>query len=94
MLAYLGLWRSFPQVSRLHISEDFNYDEYRSDIAVVQLLHPVTINGAVLPACLPENRDDSQLFIANKKHGEVSKHYITELNAYLAGLKAHGVQFL
>ncbi|ODM97339.1 Chymotrypsinogen B [Orchesella cincta] len=58
-------------VSRIHISDEFNYEEYRSDIAIIQLQQPAVLSSAALPACLPQNRDDAQLFISSSKHGEV-----------------------
>lgn len=55
----------------MYISLDFDYDNYKADIGIIELLQPAILSSAVLPACLPDNKEDAMLFIANRKHGEV-----------------------
>jgi len=59
------------QVSKIFVSDAFNYEQYEGDIAIIQLNKPAKFSSVVLPVCLPENLDDAHLFISSGKHGEV-----------------------
>ncbi|XP_024945953.1 transmembrane protease serine 9 [Cephus cinctus] len=45
------------RIKAVHIHENFDTYTFNNDIAVIELDSPVTFNGIIRPACLPENRD-------------------------------------
>lgn len=62
---------SCPQVYFIHVHPEYNYTNYRNDIAVLILSSPATITSAVRPVCLWD-RAKTDLSNVEGKFGTVS----------------------